>query len=56
MVSGGESSGYPVLRVREQLWMFSQLYGMESRVARRRIDELLERSASPRPPAGRPST
>jgi ABC-2 type transport system ATP-binding protein len=43
MVSGGETSGYGVLRVREQLWMFSQLYGMESRAARRRIDELLER-------------
>ncbi len=43
MVSGGETSGYGVLRVREQLWMFSQLYGMDSRQARRRIDELLER-------------
>jgi ABC-2 type transport system ATP-binding protein len=43
MVSGGESSGYPVLQVREQLWMFSQLYGMESRAAKRRIEELLER-------------
>jgi len=29
--------------VKEQLWMFSQFYGMPSRAARRRIDELLER-------------
>jgi ABC-2 type transport system ATP-binding protein len=43
MVSGGENAGYGILKVREQLWMFSQFYGMESKVARRRIDELLER-------------
>ncbi len=27
MVSGGESSGYGLLTVRENLWMFSQFYG-----------------------------
>jgi len=43
MVSGGEMSGYGLLKVREQLWLFSQLYGISSPVARRRIDELLER-------------
>ncbi len=43
MVSGGEQAGYGILKVREQLWMFSQFYGMDSKVARRRIDELLER-------------
>jgi ABC-2 type transport system ATP-binding protein len=43
MVSGGETSGYGILKVREQLWMFSQFYGLPSAVARRRIDELLER-------------
>ena len=43
MVSGGESSGYGLLKVREQLWLFSQLYGISSRVARDRIDELLQR-------------
>ena len=43
MVSGGENVGYGMLTVREQLWMFSQLYGMDSGRAYRRIDELLER-------------
>jgi ABC-2 type transport system ATP-binding protein len=28
MVSGGETSGYGVLTVRENLWLFSQLYGV----------------------------
>ena len=41
LVSGGEHAGYGILRVREQLWMFSQLYGMQTRVAKQRIDELL---------------
>jgi ABC-2 type transport system ATP-binding protein len=43
MVSGGEQAGYGILRVREQLWMFSQFYGLDSKAARARIDELLER-------------
>ena len=43
MVSGGENAGYGLLRVREQLWMFSQFYGIPSKVAKPRIDELLER-------------
>jgi len=43
MVSGGEHSGYGILTVREQLWMFSQFYGLPSDVAHARIDELLER-------------
>jgi ABC-2 type transport system ATP-binding protein len=42
MVSGGEASGYGLLTVRENLWMFSQFYGMPSREANRRIEELLE--------------
>jgi ABC-2 type transport system ATP-binding protein len=41
MVSGGEQSGYGILTVREQLWMFAQFYGVPSKVAHRRIDELL---------------
>jgi len=41
MVSGGESSGYGLLTVREQLWMFSQFYGLPTRAALARIDELL---------------
>ena len=40
MVSGGEHSGYGILTVRENLWMFSQLYGMQTKVALQRIDEL----------------
>jgi ABC-2 type transport system ATP-binding protein len=42
MVSGGEYSGYGLLTVRENLWMFSQFYGIPSREANRRIKELLE--------------
>jgi ABC-2 type transport system ATP-binding protein len=42
MVSGGESSGYGLLTVRENLWMFSQFYGLSSAEANRRIKELLE--------------
>ncbi|TME25972.1 MAG: ABC transporter ATP-binding protein [Chloroflexi bacterium] len=43
MVSGGENVGFGMLKVNEQLWMFSQFYGMPSKPARRRIGELLER-------------
>lgn len=42
MVSGGESSGYGLLTVRENLWMFSQFYGMPSAQANERIKELLQ--------------
>ena len=42
MVSGGESSGYGLLTVRENLWMFSQFYGIPSGLANKRINELLE--------------
>jgi len=42
MVSGGESSGYGLLTVRENLWMFAQFYGVPSKVAYRRIDMMLE--------------
>jgi ABC-2 type transport system ATP-binding protein len=43
MVSGGESSGYGLLTVRENLWMFSQFYGVPSKEAYERIDGLLKR-------------
>ncbi|MGH2690466.1 MAG: ABC transporter ATP-binding protein, partial [Actinomycetota bacterium] len=43
VVSGGESSGYGLLTLAEQLWMFAQLHGIPSREARRRIAGLLER-------------
>jgi ABC-2 type transport system ATP-binding protein len=42
MVSGGESSGYGLLTVEENLWMFTQFYGINGKVARTRIRELLE--------------
>jgi ABC-2 type transport system ATP-binding protein len=42
MVSGGEQSGYGLLTAREQLWMFSQFYGMAYRDGWRRVDELIE--------------
>jgi ABC-2 type transport system ATP-binding protein len=41
MVSGGESSGYGLLTVRENLWMFAQFYGISTDVANARIQELL---------------
>ena len=42
MVSGGESSGYGLLTVRENLWMFGQFYGMDNKTTHARIDELLD--------------
>src|SRR3972149_3483253 len=42
MVSGGEHSGYGLLTVREQLWMFSQFYGIPTGEALSRIDRLLQ--------------
>jgi len=42
MVSGGEQCGYGILNVRETLWMFSQFYGIPTKVALARIDELLK--------------
>jgi ABC-2 type transport system ATP-binding protein len=42
MVAGGEQSGYGLLTVREQLWMFSQFYGMPVRDGWKRVDELIE--------------
>jgi ABC-2 type transport system ATP-binding protein len=41
LVSGGESSGYGLLTVRECLWMFSQFYGVPGREAEPRIAALL---------------
>jgi len=41
LISGGESSGYGILSVRECLWMFSQFYGVPAAVAWPRVDELI---------------
>ena len=43
MVSGGESSGYGLLTVEENLWMFAQFYGIPTHVARERIGRMLDR-------------
>ena len=42
LVSGGETSGYGILTVRECLWMFSQFYGVPSAVAWPRVDRLID--------------
>ncbi len=42
MVSGGETTGYGLLTTRENIWMFSQFYGVPSKLANDRIDELME--------------
>ncbi len=42
MVSGGETSGYGLLTVRENLWMFAQFYGIASKEANQRIKTLAE--------------
>ncbi len=42
MVSGGEHSGYGILNVRENLWMFSQFYGVPKKTAYERIDSMLK--------------
>jgi len=42
MVSGGESCGYGVLNVRENLWLFTQIYGVANSDAKQRIDQMLQ--------------
>jgi ABC-2 type transport system ATP-binding protein len=42
LVSGGETPGYGILSVKDNLWFFSQLYGISRAEARRRITRLLE--------------
>ena len=42
LVSGGESSGYGILTVRECLWMFSQFYGVPTREAKERVERLID--------------
>ncbi len=42
MVAGGEQSGYGILTVREQLWMFSQFYGLGGKDGWARVDELID--------------
>jgi ABC-2 type transport system ATP-binding protein len=42
MVSGGETSGYGLLTIEENLWMFARFYGLDSATTRKRITELME--------------
>lgn len=41
LVSGGETPGYGILTVRENLWFFSQLYGIGREEANKRIDVII---------------
>ncbi|MGL6094570.1 MAG: ATP-binding cassette domain-containing protein [Fimbriiglobus sp.] len=42
MVSGGESSGYGILTVRENLWLFSRIYGVANADVAARTDRMLD--------------
>jgi len=42
MVSGGETSGFGLLTIEENLWMFARFYGLDNATARQRIDALLK--------------
>jgi ABC-2 type transport system ATP-binding protein len=42
MVSGGETSGYGILNVKENLWLFSRIYGVSNDLVAKRIDKMLE--------------
>ena len=42
LVSGGEFSGYGLLTVEEQLWMFALFNGMNNLDAKNKIEQLLE--------------
>ena len=42
IVSGGESNGYGILNVRENLWLFSRIYGVPNADIQTRIDKMLE--------------
>jgi ABC-2 type transport system ATP-binding protein len=42
MVSGGESSGYGILTVRENIWLFARIYGVPNELIRERTDRMLE--------------
>jgi len=41
LVSGGDTSGYGILTVRETLHLFARFYGVPGPIARRRADDLL---------------
>jgi len=42
LVSGGETPGYGILSTSENLWFFSQLYGLSSSAAKEKISQLVK--------------
>ena len=42
LASGGETPGYGILTVRENLWFFSQLYGLSNEESKRRVSQLID--------------
>jgi ABC-2 type transport system ATP-binding protein len=42
MVSGGESSGYGILTVEENLWLFGRIYGVPNALIKERTNRMLE--------------
>ncbi|MEM4189716.1 MAG: ABC transporter ATP-binding protein [Candidatus Caldarchaeum sp.] len=42
LVSGGDTPGYGLITVRENLWFYSMLYGLDGATARKRIQHLIE--------------
>ena len=42
MVSGGEACGYGILTPRENLWLFTQFYGLKYKEAAKNIDQMLD--------------
>src|SRR5687768_1174918 len=42
MVSGGETSGYGLLTIEENLWMFARFYGLDNQNARKQIEDLMK--------------
>jgi ABC-2 type transport system ATP-binding protein len=42
MVSGGETSGYGLLTIEENLWMFARFYGLDNATAKARIADMME--------------
>lgn len=43
LVSGADSPGYGLITVRENLWFYSMLYGLDRTTARQRIDYLIDK-------------
>ncbi|MCD6328280.1 ABC transporter ATP-binding protein, partial [bacterium] len=41
-VSGGEACGYGILTPRENLWLFTQFYGLKYKEAAKNIDQMLD--------------